>query len=330
MSDLPSNPSLADELERIHESCRSIKAALQKVIVGQDSVIDEVIISVVAGGHSLLEGVPGLAKTLLISLTARCLGFKHARIQFTPDLMPSDILGSEVLEEDRQSGQRHFRFIHGPIFTQMLLADEINRTPPKTQAALLQAMQERTVSIGGRTERLPEPFLVFATQNPIENEGTYPLPEAQLDRFMLKINMKYPQKEAEMAIALMLPDREEDKVEALAQPVESHRWRQVLEGMPMANALVEQAVRLVRSSRPTELESNAFIKDHVRWGAGPRAAQHLLHACRALAASQGRATPDLDDLQRVFRPVMRHRIIPSFSAEANRVGVEDILSNLLA
>ena len=318
-----------ESLQDVQRTCSGIRQTLARVIVGQDDVIHELIVALVTGGHVLLEGVPGLAKTTLISTLASAAGLKHNRIQFTPDLMPGDILGSEILDENPHTRERSFRYVRGPIFTQVLLADEINRTPPKTQAALLQAMQERQVSYAGTTHTLPSPFLVFATQNPIENEGTYPLPEAQLDRFMLKVKVGYPDAEDEKRIALINPHAPHQDVSSSAPAIDWPRWRQLLGCMPATNSLIDAAVALVRATRP-ESSRDEFIVKNVRWGAGPRASQFLILASKGLAASEGRATPDLNHLRRIAHPVLRHRIIPSFSAQAERTDTEAIIRHLMA
>jgi MoxR-like ATPase len=319
---------LSQEAEKIiPEFSVAIKEAVSSVVVGQKTAIDDLIVGLWTRGHVLLEGLPGLAKTTLVRAMSSALGLEYRRIQFTPDLMPADILGLEILDE--LDGSKKMRFEKGPIFTQVLLADEINRTPPKTQAALLQAMQEGQVSVAGQDMALPEPFLVFATQNPIENEGTYPLPEAQLDRFSLKVVMDYPNLQDEMNIAILNVDP------VVVEPVkglEDLDWatcRQHLEQMPITQTVIERAVKLVRASRPDSPEADTMVKENVRWGAGPRASQYVLQVAKAKAAMAGKGTPDLDDLRAAALPVLRHRILPTFSAEARQLHSEEIIEHLL-
>jgi MoxR-like ATPase len=315
-------------LEQLKSARESILVELRKVIVGQDEVVEQLLTVLFANGHCLLVGVPGLAKTLLVSTLARILDLKFNRVQFTPDLMPSDITGTEILEDDPATGRRAFKFIHGPIFANMLLADEINRTPPKTQAALLQAMQEYRVTAGGVTYPLALPFFVLATQNPIEFEGTYPLPEAQLDRFMYHISVGYPS------------DREEEQIVANttsayeAEPMTVLHVTQILElqklvrRIPVAEHVLRYAVRLARASRPGP-ESQGFVRDWVSWGAGPRAAQYLVLGAKSRAALLGRPTPAAEDVRAVAPSVLRHRIIPNFNAEADGISTLDIIAKLL-
>ena len=311
----------------IPEVSRSIRQSVARVVVGQDRAVENLIIGLWTQGHVLLEGLPGLAKTTLVRSLASALGLQYKRIQFTPDLMPADIIGLELLED--LNGQKKMRFEEGPIFTQVLLADEINRTPPKTQAALLQAMQEGRVAVAGQDRMLPEPFLVFATQNPIENEGTYPLPEAQLDRFSLKVVMEYPTLEDELKIAIL--QTEPKTVEPLPQ-IADIDWkvcREYLDAMPLTQTLIEKAVQLVRCSRPDSPDADELVKENVRWGAGPRASQYLLQVAKARAAMEGKGTPDLNDLRLAALPVLRHRILPTFSAEARHMHSEAIIEHLL-
>lgn len=313
-------------LKEITSKVSILKKSLTQSIVGQSQVIDEIVLSILTGGHVLLEGVPGLAKTMLVSQLAQLLKFDYKRIQFTPDLMPSDILGAEFLHEERETGVKSLRFNKGPIFCQLLLADEINRTPPKTQAALLQAMQEHTVTIAGENYALPDPFVVFATQNPIENEGTYPLPEAQLDRFMFKIIIEYPSLEDELKIATLNPLSDRVVQEPMLEVLEPLKYQQLLHEMPVAESVVKAAVGMVRLSRD---DQDSFIREHVRWGAGPRASQYLLHAAKAYAASLGEATPTFEHLKRITKPVLRHRVIPSFSAESKQMSADKIIESLI-
>jgi MoxR-like ATPase len=309
-----------------------LQRELGRVIIGQQRVIGEILIAFLAGGHCLLRGVPGLAKTLLIKTLAQAVHLKFSRIQFTPDLMPSDILGTEVIEEDRSTGSRTSRFIAGPIFANIILADEINRTPPKTQSALLEAMQEYQVTIGGVRYPLERPLFVLATQNPIEQEGTYPLPEAQLDRFMLNVVIDYPSAEEERAILAQTTTADEPHASAVATGEQVERARVLVREIPAADNVVHYATRLVRASRPAGADADAvpaFIRDWVRWGAGPRAGQALLLAGKARAVLQGRAAVSLDDVRAVAPPVLRHRLLVNFQAEAEGVDPEAIVTRLL-
>jgi MoxR-like ATPase len=311
----------------IQDVSRSIGEAVSTVVVGQREAVEDLILGLWTGSHVLLEGLPGLAKTTLVRTLASALGLSYRRIQFTPDLMPADIIGMEVLEE--QMGQRVMRFVEGPLFAQILLADEINRTPPKTQSALLQAMQEGQVSVAGKTVSLPKPFIVFATQNPIENEGTYPLPEAQLDRFSLKVVMGYPSLEEEYKISVA--PRQMKNVPAI-EGISEIDWEacaHYLEDMPVTQSMIEMAVKIVRMSRPESEEADEMVKQNVRWGAGPRASQYLLQVAKARAAMAGKSTPDAEDLAKSALPVLRHRILPTFSADARHIKSEDIIVHLL-
>jgi MoxR-like ATPase len=310
----------------------ALQRELGRVIIGQQTVIGEILVAFLAGGHCLLRGVPGLAKTLLIKTLADAVHLKFSRIQFTPDLMPSDILGTEVIEEDRGSGARTIRFIHGPIFANIILADEINRTPPKTQSALLEAMQEYQVTVGGIRYALERPLFVLATQNPIEQEGTYPLPEAQLDRFMLNIVIDYPSAQEERAILAQTTTAEEPRASAVATGAEIERARVLVREIPAAANVVDYAARLVRSSRPVTVDGEVilpFVRDWVRWGAGPRAGQALLLAGKARAVLHGRPAVSMEDVRAVARPVLRHRLLVNFQAEAEGIDAETIVSRLL-
>jgi MoxR-like ATPase len=302
---------------------------LKKRIVGQQEVIDELLIALFSQGHCLLVGVPGLAKTLLISSLAQILDLGFNRIQFTPDLMPADITGTDVLEEDRTTGHRRMRFIRGPIFANILLADEINRTPPKTQAALLQAMQEYKVTAGGTTYVLDRPFFVLATQNPIEQEGTYPLPEAQLDRFMFNIYLDYPSPADEKQIVMTTTSAYEPKLEHVLTGGDILRLQKIVRKVPVAEAVVDYAVALTHRSRPTVSEAPDFIKDWVNWGAGPRASQYLVLGAKARAIMHGRYHVSYDDIKAVAKPVLRHRILTNFNAEADGIASLDIIDRLL-
>jgi MoxR-like ATPase len=315
-------------LEELSTARGEILTELRKVIVGQDVVVEQLLTVLFANGHCLIVGVPGLAKTLLVSTLATILDLQFSRIQFTPDLMPSDITGTEILEEEAGTGHRSFKFIHGPIFANVVLADEINRTPPKTQAALLQAMQEYRVTAGGTTYPLSLPFFVLATQNPIEFEGTYPLPEAQLDRFMFHISVGYPTDVEEERIVTNTTSAYEahpKKVLSVERIIELQR---LVRRIPVSEHVVRYAVRLARASRPGE-NAAPFIKDWVSWGAGPRAAQYLVLGAKARAALSGRPTPSADDVKAVAPAVLRHRIIPNFTAEADGISTLDIIAKLL-
>ncbi len=315
-------------LEELKGARSEILTELRKVIVGQDAVVEQLLTVLFANGHCLVVGVPGLAKTLLVSTLAKILDLEFSRIQFTPDLMPSDITGTEILEDDPVTGKRAFKFLKGPIFANMVLADEINRTPPKTQAALLQSMQEYRVTAGGTTHTLALPFFVLATQNPIEFEGTYPLPEAQLDRFMFHISVGYPSEQEEeriVATTTSAYEAEPKRVMGVDRILELQR---LVRRIPVAEHVVRYAVRLARASRPSP-ESESFVRDWVSWGAGPRAAQYLVLGSKARAALSGRPTPSADDVRAVAPAVLRHRIIPNFNAEADGISSLDIIAKLL-
>ncbi len=318
-----------ERMEQLGVLRESLYTEIGKQIVGQRQVVDELLITLFAGGHVLLEGVPGLAKTLLISTVARALNLKFKRIQFTPDLMPSDITGSEVLEEDTSSGQRVFRFIQGPIFANIVLADEINRTPPKTQSALLQAMQEKEVTIGAETHQLTAPFFVLATQNPIEQEGTYPLPEAQLDRFMFNIKIDYPTSEEELQIIRRTTGVENEVPAPVMEGPEILEFQRLVRSVPVADNILEFAVQLVRLTRTGSEGVDPQADEFLSWGAGPRAAQFLVLGAKARAALDGRPTPSLDDVRAVAPPVLRHRLVTNFHAEAEGVSRDDLIQGLL-
>jgi len=322
--------SLAD-LEALAVARQKIVTELRKAIVGQDQVIDELLIALFSNGHCVLVGVPGLAKTLLISSLARSLELRFNRIQFTPDLMPSDITGTEIIEEDKTSGKRVFKFIQGPIFANVVLADEINRTPPKTQAALLQAMQEREVTTGGQTYPLKPPFFVLATQNPIELEGTYPLPEAQLDRFMFMVHVDYPSQEDEVKIVSSTTSAYESNVQSILTGEDIIRFQKLIRTIPVSDYVVDYAVRLARATRPGRSTSPDLdaVSRYVSWGAGPRASQYLVLGAKTLAALRGDLTPSVDDVKRIARPVLRHRILTNFNAEAEGIRTETIIDRLL-
>ncbi|MBD3236471.1 MAG: AAA domain-containing protein [Candidatus Eisenbacteria bacterium] len=321
-------PSGAAALRELSGARDRILEQVRHVIVGQDQVIDELLLALFADGHCLLVGVPGLAKTLLISTLARILDLEFSRIQFTPDLMPSDITGTEILEENRATGERVFKFVRGPVFANLVLADEINRTPPKTQAALLQAMQEKEITAAGQTFSLALPFFVLATQNPIELEGTYPLPEAQLDRFMFNIFVGYPDERQEVEIVTSTTGVEVPEVERVLSAADIVRLQQVVRQVPVSEHVLGYAVRLARATRPGEA-SLPFIRDWVAWGAGPRASQYLILGAKARAILHGRETPAAADVQAVAPAVLRHRIVTNFNAEAEGIKPDDIIQRLL-
>jgi len=300
-----------------------------KVVVGQTDVIEELLITVFAGGHNLLEGVPGLAKTLMINTLAQILSLNFKRIQFTPDLMPSDIVGTNVIEEDHTTGKRVTVFVPGPIFANIILADEINRTPPKTQAALLQAMQEKEVTSGGKTYKLQPPFFVLATQNPIDQEGTYPLPEAQKDRFLLNSFIKYPKLEEEELIVFKTTGNEQEEVNAVCDRENLMKIQKLVRSIPVSKHVTSYAVDLVRATRPGEADVPAFVKEQVGWGAGPRASQALILSAKTYAAIHGRANVSCDDIRHLAKPVLRHRIAASFMAEAEGVSTDMIIERLI-
>ena len=316
-------------VERLAEAHNRIRTELSKLIVGQEDVINELLIALFAGGHCILEGVPGLAKTMMISTLSQLLSLSFSRIQFTPDLMPSDITGTEVIEEDRGTGSRSLRFVNGPIFANVVLADEINRTPPKTQSALLEAMQENQVTAAGFPHKLPRPFFVLATQNPIEQEGTYPLPEAQLDRFIFKILVDYPTEDEEFQIVRMTTSSREVKLERSLTAKEILALQAAVRRVPCADHIVRYAMRLVRATRVGRGEAPDFVSEYVSWGAGPRASQQLVMAGKARAVLEGRFYVSAEDIDRVAYPVLRHRILMSFNAEADGVRSDDIITKLL-
>lgn len=316
-------------VRELAEARDRIAAEIGKRIVGQRKVIDHLLISLFSAGHSLLVGVPGLAKTMLVSTLAEVLDLDFKRVQFTPDLMPADITGTEVLVQDRQTGDRNFRFLKGPIFTNILLADEINRTPPKTQAALLQSMQEFSVTAGGKTHSLPRPYLVFATQNPIEQEGTYPLPEAELDRFMFLIGVDYPGASEERDIVLTTTSAEEKSPRKVLGPEKILELQELVRKVPAADEVVDYAVKLSRSSRPAEPGVPDFVREYVSWGAGPRASQFLILGGKARAVLDGRFAVSAADVRALARPVLRHRIITNFHAEVSSTTSVDIVDRLL-
>jgi MoxR-like ATPase len=324
-----SPPSDLQSLERLHVAYHRIREEMAKVIVGQDDVVEQLLVALFARGHCLLLGVPGLAKTLMIQTLARTLGLSFNRIQFTPDLMPSDITGTELLAEDRQTGQREFRFVRGPVFANVILADEINRTPPKTQAALLEAMQEHQVTAGGRRHPIDEPFFVLATQNPIEQEGTYPLPEAQLDRFMLNIVIGYPSEDEELEIVRRTTGEHQPQVEPILAAEELLHLQGLVRRMPLGDHVIRYALRLTRLTRRDQQDSPAWIKDFLSWGAGPRGSQYLILAAKARAALRGQMHVATDDVRAVALPVLRHRLITNFRAESEGVRPDDIIRRII-
>ena len=315
-------------VEKLAQARDRLVSEIGKVIIGQSQVIEELLISLLCNGHCLLVGVPGLAKTLMISTIASILELKFQRIQFTPDLMPADITGTEIIEENVSTGRRDFRFVKGPVFANIVLADEINRTPPKTQAALLQAMQEHEVTAGGETYKLPEPFFVLATQNPIELEGTYPLPEAQLDRFMFNVYIDYPSQDEENAIVKTTTSMYTPEVKVVMGAGDILDLQQLVRKVPVSDQVMGYAVRLARGTRPVQ-DAPEFIRNWARWGAGPRASQYLTLGAKARAILDGRFSPSCEDVRAVIRPVLRHRIVTSFSAEAEGVDTEQIIERLL-
>jgi MoxR-like ATPase len=318
-----------EAIARLKEAHGRIKSEIGKIIVGQDQVVEELLLAIFAKGHCILEGVPGLAKTLLVSTLARSLSLSFNRIQFTPDLMPADITGTEVLEENKATGERVFRFIAGPIFAHVILADEINRTPPKTQAALLESMQERQVTVAGEKHELPSPFFVLATQNPIEQEGTYPLPEAQQDRFMFKIKVSYPSWDEEREVIKTTTSDREVVIAPVLGAEEMLECQRAVRRVPVADHVVEYAMRIVRQTRVGEADIPDYIKENVSWGAGPRACQYLVLGAKARAALSGRHAATTDDVRAVAGPVLRHRILTNFAAESAGITPDAIIARIL-
>ncbi len=311
-------------IEQLVKKQRELKAEIAKVIIGQNEVVDQIVLSIFSGGHALLVGVPGLAKTLMVNTISQALGLNFKRIQFTPDLMPSDILGSEVLDENR-----NFKFIKGPVFANIILADEINRTPPKTQAALLEAMQEKAVTVAGVHYKLDLPFFVLATQNPIEQEGTYPLPEAQLDRFMFAVKLDYPTFEEEVQVVKQTTTDVFAKINPLFTAQEIIDYQQLIRRIPVADNVVEYAVSLVNKTRPKTAMATDFVNNYLDWGAGPRASQNLILGAKTHAAFNSKFSPDIEDVKAVATGILRHRIIKNYKAEAEGISEEDIITKLL-
>ncbi len=317
------------QLQRLVEAVTRLRAQVAQRIVGQEDVVDGILTAVLGGGHALLIGVPGLAKTLMVQTVAEALDLSFNRVQFTPDLMPSDITGTEIIEEDLTTGRRAFRFVKGPIFANVVLADEINRTPPKTQAALLQAMQEHQVTAGGTTYHLPDPFFTLATQNPIEQEGTYPLPEAQLDRFMLELRVGYPSRAEEEAIVEQTTGSGGVTLQPVLDAASVLAMQALVRRIPVSRGLIRSAVSLARMTRPADSDAPPFIKEYVDWGAGPRASQYLVLGAKARAAIAGRPMADLEDVRSVAPAVLRHRLVTNFAAEAADRTSEDLVRELI-
>jgi len=318
------------ELERFRDACSRLREEIRHVIVGQDQVVEEVLLAMFSRGHCLLEGVPGLAKTLLVRTLARVLSLQFHRIQFTPDLMPSDIIGTEILREDKATGHRAFEFVHGPLFANIVLADEINRTPPKTQAALLEAMQEHRVTASGKEYYLNEPFLVLATQNPIEQEGTYPLPEAQLDRFMFHVRVDYPSFDQEIEVVRRTTTLRDPEVRQVLTGDDIVKLQDLVYRIPVPEHVYRYAVTLVRKTRRKEADAPDYVRDWVAWGAGPRASQYLILGAKARSILLGRGYASVDDVKAVAHPVLRHRILLNFNAEAEGVTSDDVVARLLS
>ncbi len=327
----PASSSVDEDqlIARLQEGYDRLKRQVHQVIVGQDAVIDSVLCCMLAGGHCIVQGVPGLAKTLLVHAIADALRLRFSRIQFTPDLMPSDITGADIIQRDAQSKKRTFEFIRGPIFANIVLADEINRTPPKTQAALLQAMQEREVTVSGQTHKLAEPFFVLATQNPIEQEGTYPLPEAALDRFMFMVYIGYPTAKEEHLMVKQTTTGRRHAIENVLDGNDLVLFQEIVRAAPVSDRVIAYCIRLARATRPTDASATSMVKTYLKWGAGPRAGQFLTLSAKAYALIQGRITPSFEDVKTISRLVLRHRVIPNFNAEADGVSVEAMLDDLL-
>jgi MoxR-like ATPase len=321
---MKSYPSDVEALDALHASYKEIRTEIAKLIIGQDEVVKSILISIFSNGHCLLVGVPGLAKTLLVQTLAQVLDLSYNRIQFTPDLMPSDIVGSEILAEDRS-----FKFIEGPIFANIILADEINRTPPKTQAALLEAMQEKVVTVGRKTHILPKPFFVLATQNPIEQEGTYPLPEAQLDRFMFNVSLTYPSFEEELQVVKNTTANRKVELKKLLNATEISYFQSLIRNIPIADNVLEYAVSIAAKSRPGTPKATNEVNKYLSWGAGPRASQFLVLGAKCHAAISGKYSPDREDVQAVAESILRHRIVRNYKAEADGFSTEMIIANLL-
>jgi MoxR-like ATPase len=328
---MPKNKTNSDlaGLEDLRTAHAQVREQIHRVVVGQDEIIEQLLISVFAGGHCILEGVPGLAKTLLVQTLADCLSLSFHRIQFTPDLMPADITGTEIIYEDKEAGKREFKFVKGPVFTNLLLADEINRTPPKTQSALLEGMQEKQVSSGGNSYPLPQPFFVLATQNPIEQEGTYPLPEAQLDRFLMKLIVRYPTLDEERAIYRATTGEAAERPQKVLTGEQVTALQSLVRRVPISDFLIDYTSRLVHASRKESPSAPEFVKRMVLWGVGPRGGQSLIHAAKARAALNGRPEVTLEDIQVLVPPVLRHRLVLSYTAEAEGEDADTVIARLL-
>jgi len=325
----PGSGSDVEAVRRLADGYRQIREELGKVIIGQEAVIEEMVTAMLCRGHCILEGVPGLAKTLMVSTLAQTLSLSFSRIQFTPDLMPSDITGTDIIDQDKATGSRQLRFVKGPVFANIILADEINRTPPKTQAALLEAMQEHQVTAAGKPYKLPQPFFVLATQNPIEQEGTYPLPEAQLDRFMLKVRVPYPSEEEEFDVVRRTTTQDTPEVQRILGAEQIIHLQSLVRQVPVADHIVRYAMRLVRQTRRIEGDVPQFVNDYVAWGAGPRASQYLVLGAKARAVLRGRFHVSVEDIRQVAHPVLRHRIITNFNAEAEGITTDRIVNWLI-
>jgi MoxR-like ATPase len=330
-TDTSTQANLGDDqlISRLHEGYGRLKRQVHQVIVGQDDVIDSVLCCMLAGGHCIVQGVPGLAKTLLVHSIADAMKLRFNRIQFTPDLMPSDITGADIIQRDPQSKQRKFEFIKGPIFANIVLADEINRTPPKTQAALLQAMQEREVTISGKTHKLVEPFFVLATQNPIEQEGTYPLPEAALDRFMFMIYIDYPTAKEEHLMVKQTTSGKKHPIESVLDGNDMTLFQEIVRTAPVSDTVIAYCIRLARATRPADALATTMVKKYLKWGAGPRSGQFMTLGAKALALTKGRITPSFDDVKTISKLVLRHRVIANFNAEADGISIEAVLDDLV-
>lgn len=313
-----------DKIKDLVQKHQALKKEIAKVIVGQELVVDQILTSIFAGGHALLIGVPGLAKTLMVNTISKALGLDFKRIQFTPDLMPSDIIGSEILDDAKR-----FQFLKGPVFSNIVLADEINRTPPKTQAALLEAMQEKSVTIGGKTYQLDQPYFVLATQNPIEQEGTYPLPEAQLDRFMFAIELTYPSFKEEVEVVKSTTQNSKHEINALFNANEIIDFQQLIRRIPVTDNVIEYAVKVVGKTRPNEPTASSMVKEYVGWGAGPRASQNLILAAKTNAALKAKYAPDIEDVKAVAQGILKHRVIKNYKAEAEGLTTNEIINSLL-
>ncbi len=326
---MPTFNSAVEAADALAGKYQELKKEIGKVIIGQDDVVEGLLIALFCKGHTLLVGVPGLAKTLLISTVAQVLDLKFSRIQFTPDLMPSDIVGTEILEIDEDTNRKHFKFIKGPIFANMILADEINRTPPKTQAALLEAMQEKRVTIAGESHRLDEPFFVLATQNPIEQEGTYPLPEAQLDRFMFNLRVEYPSIEEEIEIVRRTTTNERPQIKTILDRQAIQYFQDLVREVPVSDNVISHAVKLVNRTRINTPHASPEIKELITWGAGPRASQYLILGAKALGLLRGKYSPDIQEVNDIATNVLRHRIVASFTAEAEGITTDDIVKKIV-